>query len=68
MGSSAAFNIRFYDQKVYFLGDPIQVEVVIANNGTDTLRFKVSDNRSSTWISTSARRRTSVSITRGNLP
>jgi hypothetical protein len=39
------FNIRFFDQKVYFLGDPIQLEVVITNTGTDTLRFKVADNR-----------------------
>ena len=38
-------SIRFYDQKVYFLGDPIQVEAVITNTGTDTLRFKVADNR-----------------------
>ena len=38
-------SIRFYDQKVYFLGDPIQVEAVITNSGTDTLRFKVADNR-----------------------
>jgi hypothetical protein len=40
-----AFSIRFFDQKVYFLGDPIQVEAVIANTGTETLRFKVADNR-----------------------
>jgi len=45
MASAAGFNIHFFDQKVYFLGDPIQVEVVITNTGTDTLRFKVADNR-----------------------
>jgi hypothetical protein len=48
MGTAAdtqQFNIRFFDQKVYFLGDPIQVEAVITNTGTDTLRFKVADNR-----------------------
>jgi hypothetical protein len=39
------FSIRLFDQKVYFLGDEIQVEVVITNTGTDTLRFKVADNR-----------------------
>jgi hypothetical protein len=39
------FSIRFFDQKVYFLGEPIQVEAVITNTGTDTLRFKVADNR-----------------------
>lgn len=39
------FSIRFLDQKVYFLGDPIQVELVLTNTGTDTLQFKVADNR-----------------------
>jgi hypothetical protein len=39
------FSIRFFDQKVYFLGDPIQVEALITNTGIDTLRFKVADNR-----------------------
>ncbi len=39
------FSIRFYDQKVYFVGDPIQVEALITNTGTDTLRFDVADNR-----------------------
>jgi hypothetical protein len=39
------FSIRFYDQRVYFLGDEIQVEAVITNTGTDTLRFKMADNR-----------------------
>jgi hypothetical protein len=42
---AGAFSIRSFDQKVYFLGDPIQVEAVIAHTGTDTLRFKVADNR-----------------------
>ena len=37
--------IRFFDQRVYFLGDEIQVEAVITNTGTDTLRFKMADNR-----------------------
>lgn len=40
-----AFSIRFFNQKVYFLGDDIQVEAVITNTGTDTLRFKMADNR-----------------------
>jgi len=39
------FAVRFYDQRIYFLGDPIQVEAVITNTGTDTLRFKIADNR-----------------------
>jgi hypothetical protein len=39
------FSIRFFDQKVYFLGDEIQVEALITNTGTDTMRFKVADNR-----------------------
>jgi hypothetical protein len=43
--SQDQFSVRFFDQKVYFLGDEIQVEAVITNSGTDTLRFKVADNR-----------------------
>jgi hypothetical protein len=39
------FSVRFFDQRVYFLGDPIQLEAVITNTGTDTLHFKVADNR-----------------------
>jgi hypothetical protein len=45
LAPETSFSIRFYDQKVYFLGDPIPVEALIANTGTDTLRFKVADNR-----------------------
>jgi hypothetical protein len=45
LAPAASFSIRFYDQKVYFVGDPIRVEAVVANTGTDTLRFKVADNR-----------------------
>ncbi|HET6450327.1 MAG TPA: hypothetical protein VFI08_03410 [Spirochaetia bacterium] len=39
------FSVRFFDQKVYFLGDPIKIEAVITNTGIDTLRFKVADNK-----------------------
>ena len=42
---SAGFSIRFYEKKVYFLGDEIQVEAVIENTTNDTLRFQVPDNR-----------------------
>ena len=41
------FTIRYYDKKVYFQGDPIQVEVVVSNESASgqTLRFKVADNQ-----------------------
>lgn len=39
------FSIRFYEKKVYFLGDEILVEALIRNTGASTLRFKVADNR-----------------------
>jgi hypothetical protein len=38
------FSIRFFDKKVYFLGDEIMVEALITNTTPDTLRFKVADN------------------------
>lgn len=39
------FSIRFFEKKVYFLGDEILVEALIRNTGASTLRFKVADNR-----------------------
>ena len=41
----SGFSIRFYDKKVYFLGDEVQIEAVIENTTPVTLRFKVADNR-----------------------
>jgi FtsP/CotA-like multicopper oxidase with cupredoxin domain len=43
--SANGFSIRFYDQKIYFLGDQILIAVQIENTGTDTMRFQVADNR-----------------------
>lgn len=37
--------IRFYDQAVYFLGDPIMIEMTVANATTQPLSFNVADNR-----------------------
>ena len=42
---SAGFSIRFYEKKVYFLGDEIQVEADIENTTNDTMRFRIPDNR-----------------------
>ena len=42
---TAAFSVRFYEKKVYFLGDEIQIQAVIQNNSPDTMRFRVADNR-----------------------
>ena len=41
----SGFSIRFYDKKVYFLGDEVQVEAVIENTTPQTMRFKIADNR-----------------------
>lgn len=41
----SGFSIRFYDKKVYFLGDEVQIEAVIENTTPATMRFKVADNR-----------------------
>ncbi|HUI70809.1 MAG TPA: hypothetical protein VL354_09825, partial [Spirochaetia bacterium] len=41
----AGFSVRFYEQKIYFLGDEIQVQAVIENDTPDTQRFRVADNR-----------------------
>ena len=39
------FSIRFFEKKVYFLGDEILVEALIVNTGAATIRFKVAENR-----------------------
>lgn len=41
----SGFSIRFYDKKVYFLGDQIQVEAAITNDTPQPMRFNVADNR-----------------------
>ncbi len=41
----AEFTIRFFDKKVYFVGDQIMAEAVITNTTAQTLTFEVADNR-----------------------
>lgn len=47
--SKAAVSIKFYDKTMYYPGNkddnPIFVNISITNNGTDTLRFKLADDR-----------------------
>ncbi len=47
--SKAAVSIKFYDRTIYYPGNaddnPINVSISITNNGTDTLRFKLADDR-----------------------
>lgn len=47
--SKAQVNIKFYDRTMYYPGskddNPINVNIAITNSGTDTLRFKLADDR-----------------------
>lgn len=47
--SKAAVSIKFYDRTMYYPGsaadNPIYVHVTIKNNGAETLRFKLADDR-----------------------
>ena len=47
--SNASVSIKFYDRTMYYPGskedNPIFVNIAITNNGTDTLRFKLADDR-----------------------
>jgi hypothetical protein len=43
--AAATFTIRYSEEKVYFLGDSINVQINIQNDTPDTLRFQVADNR-----------------------
>lgn len=46
---NASISIRFFDRTMYYPGskddNPIYVDVAITNKGTDTLRFKLADDR-----------------------
>lgn len=48
--SGAGISIRFYDRSIYYPGnsptEPVLVQITIANNGAETLRFKLADARS----------------------
>ncbi len=42
------FNIRFYDTRIYYLGDrehPVTLEAIFTNNSSQTYRFKMAENR-----------------------
>ena len=47
--SDASVSIKYYNRSIYYPGmnddNPIDVHVTIKNNGTDTLRFKLADDR-----------------------
>jgi len=43
-----SFSIRFYEKRIYYLEDPdypVLLETVLANNSSETFRFKIADNR-----------------------
>lgn len=47
--SKTSINIKFYDRTIYYPGNkdenPVNVNIAITNNGTETLRFKLADDR-----------------------
>ena len=47
--SNASVSIKYYNRSIYYPGmndeNPIEVHITIKNNGTDTLRFKLADDR-----------------------
>lgn len=47
--SNTEVSIKYYNKSIYYLGNkddfPIYVHITIKNNGTETLRFKLADDR-----------------------
>lgn len=47
--SDASVSIKFYNRTIYYPGNngdnPVNVHITIKNNGTETLRFKLADDR-----------------------
>lgn len=67
--SSASVNIKFYDRTMYYpemdKDNPIYVSVSIENKGTDTLRFKLADDRAfSLDFSAKTIKNTSLALTK----
>lgn len=48
-GPKSDVSIRFYDRTMYYPGDsennPVYVHITVSNSGSDTLRFKLADDR-----------------------
>jgi hypothetical protein len=45
---SVQFTIRYYEKRIYYLGDadhPIRFEAVLTNDSSQTYRFKIADNK-----------------------
>lgn len=45
MTAGLDFTVRFFDKKIYFLGDPIMIEATVTNTSADQTTFNVADNR-----------------------
>jgi hypothetical protein len=46
-GEDISFNIRYYDRRIYHVeSDPVYVRITVTNNGPETYRFKLADDRS----------------------
>jgi hypothetical protein len=46
-GGDISFNIRYYDRRIYHVeSDPVYIQITVTNNGPETYRFKLADDRS----------------------
>jgi hypothetical protein len=46
-GEDISFSIRYYDRRIYHVeSDPVYVQITVTNNGSETYRFKLADDRS----------------------
>ena len=39
------FSIQFFEQQMYFPGDPVQLRITLKNNSSEMFRFRLADNR-----------------------
>lgn len=45
LGAEASFSIRFFDKRVYVVGQPIPLKLTLKNDGTETFRCKLADDK-----------------------
>ncbi|MBF9015671.1 MULTISPECIES: hypothetical protein [unclassified Oceanispirochaeta] len=46
------FSIRYYNKKIYYPDSPIQVKVLLSNPGSESLSFRIAENRTYNFLFT----------------
>ncbi|MDC7240339.1 MAG: hypothetical protein PQJ50_08260 [Spirochaetales bacterium] len=51
-GADPVFSIRYYNKKIYYPDSPIKLKVILSNPGSDSLSFRIAENRTYNFLFT----------------